>query len=82
MTNSWKYSELSPQVPSVTPKCLFLDLQALPIVFLTNATLSILYYLGAMQFLISVIGSSLRFVLGTSAIEATGVAASIFMEGV
>ncbi|KAK7097982.1 uncharacterized transporter YutK-like [Littorina saxatilis] len=54
---------------------------ALPIVFLTNSALAMLYYLGAMQFLVKAIGNSLRFVLGTSAIESTGVAASIFMEG-
>ncbi|XP_076446124.1 putative transporter YutK [Babylonia areolata] len=54
---------------------------ALPIIFLTNAALSMLYHVGAMQFLVRVIGNSLRFVLGTTAIESTGVAASIFMEG-
>ena len=41
-----------------------------------------LYYVGAMQFVVRVIGSTMRFVLGTSAIESTGVAASIFLEGV
>nr|KAG5706314.1 hypothetical protein BaRGS_026096 [Batillaria attramentaria] len=54
---------------------------AMPIVFLTNAALAMLYYLGAMQFLVRTIGYSLRFVLGTSPIESTGVAASIFLEG-
>ncbi|XP_076446935.1 putative transporter YutK [Babylonia areolata] len=59
----------------------YLIFGAFPIIFLTNATLSMLYHVGAMQFLVRVIGNSLRFVLGTTAIESTGVAASIFMEG-
>ncbi|PVD34814.1 hypothetical protein C0Q70_06092 [Pomacea canaliculata] len=54
---------------------------ALPAVFLTNAALSMLYYVGAMQFLVGVIGTAMRFVLATSVVESTGVAASIFMEG-
>ena len=44
--------------------------------------LSMLYYLGAMQFLVKAIGFSLRFILKTTAIESTGVACSIFLEGV
>ncbi|BFZ14567.1 hypothetical protein BsWGS_17606 [Bradybaena similaris] len=55
---------------------------ALPIVFLTNATLTILYYLGAMQFIIKVIGSFLSFVLDTSPVESMAVAAGIFLEGI
>ncbi|CAG5115637.1 unnamed protein product, partial [Candidula unifasciata] len=55
---------------------------ALPIVFLTNATLTILYYLGAMQFLVKVIGTFLSFVLDTSPIESMSVAAGIFLEGI
>ncbi|XP_076447166.1 solute carrier family 28 member 3-like [Babylonia areolata] len=54
---------------------------AVPTVLLSNAALSMLYHVGAMQFLVRVIGNSLRFVLGTTVIESTGVAASIFMEG-
>ncbi|KAL8580487.1 hypothetical protein ACOMHN_053202 [Nucella lapillus] len=59
----------------------YLVFGALPIVFLTNAMLSMLYHVGAMQLLVRVIGTSLRFVMGTTAIESTGVAASIFLEG-
>ncbi|XP_059174865.1 solute carrier family 28 member 3-like [Physella acuta] len=54
---------------------------ALPIIFLTNATLTMLYYVGAMQFLIKCIGSFLRFVLKTSPVESYSVAAGIFLEG-
>jgi pyrimidine nucleoside transport protein len=55
---------------------------ALPIVFITNATLTILYYLGAMQFIIGVIGNFLSFVLDTSPVESMSVAAGIFLEGI
>ncbi|KAL8580492.1 hypothetical protein ACOMHN_053207 [Nucella lapillus] len=60
---------------------LVVNVIALPIVFLTNATLSMMYHLGAMQLVVKVIGSTLHFCLGTSVVESTGVAASIFMEG-
>lgn len=68
-------------IENTSPVFMFV-LQALPAVFLTNAALSMLYYVGAMQFLVGVIGTAMRFVLATSVVESTGVAASIFMEGV
>uniref|UniRef100_A0A0B7BBS2 Concentrative nucleoside transporter C-terminal domain-containing protein n=1 Tax=Arion vulgaris TaxID=1028688 RepID=A0A0B7BBS2_9EUPU len=55
---------------------------ALPLLFFTNGVLTLLYYLGAMQLLIKVIGNFLTFVLETSGIESMAVAAGIFMEGV
>jgi pyrimidine nucleoside transport protein len=55
---------------------------ALPLLFFTNGILTLLYYLGAMQLLIKVIGNFLTFVLDTSGIESMAVAAGIFMEGV
>ncbi|GFN79490.1 solute carrier family 28 member 3-like [Plakobranchus ocellatus] len=55
---------------------------ALPLVLVSNATLTILYYTGAMILIIKTIGSFLSFVLDTSPVESMGVAASIFLEGV
>ncbi|CAL1530898.1 unnamed protein product [Lymnaea stagnalis] len=55
---------------------------ALPIIFVTNATLTMLYYLGAMQFLIRIIGTVLHYILETSAVESMSVAAGIFLEGI
>lgn len=57
-------------------------LQALPLLFFTNGILTLLYYLGVMQFIIKVIGDFLTFVLETTGIESMAVAAGIFMEGV
>lgn len=58
------------------------QVQAFPLVFYLNGTLTLLYYVGAMQFVIRVIGSFLSFVLRSQPIEAMSVAGGIFMEGV
>ncbi|RUS81622.1 hypothetical protein EGW08_010635 [Elysia chlorotica] len=54
---------------------------AFPLLLFINAAFTVLYYTGAMQFIIRVIGKTLRFVLGVTSVEATTVAVSIFMEG-
>merc|ERR1719239_112897 len=41
-----------------------------------------LYYLGAIQFMVRIVGKSIQFVLDTSPVESMGVAASIFLEGI
>merc|ERR1719239_2008658 len=41
-----------------------------------------LYYLGAIQFMVRIVGKSIQFVLDTSPVESMGVAASIFPEGI
>ncbi|BFZ14604.1 hypothetical protein BsWGS_17643 [Bradybaena similaris] len=60
----------------------YITFGALPLLFFTNGILTLLYYLGAMQLLIKVIGNFLTFVLDTTGIESMAVAAGIFMEGI
>lgn len=55
---------------------------ALPLLLFINAAFTVLYYVGAMQLVIKVIGRVLRFFLGVTNVEATMVSATIFMEGV
>ncbi|XP_055893192.1 sodium/nucleoside cotransporter 1-like isoform X2 [Biomphalaria glabrata] len=56
--------------------------KALPLFFFINGMMTVLYYCGAMQLIINVVGNTLTFVLGTSAVESMAVAAGVFMEGV
>ncbi|CAG5121352.1 unnamed protein product [Candidula unifasciata] len=60
----------------------YITFGALPLLFFTNGVLTLLYYLGAMQLIIKVIGNFLTFVLDTTGIESMAVAAGIFMEGI
>ncbi|KAK3764956.1 hypothetical protein RRG08_045758 [Elysia crispata] len=55
---------------------------ALPLILISNATLTLLYYTGAMVLLIKCIGTVLAFVLDTSPVESMSVAAGIFLEGI
>ncbi|GFR94218.1 sodium/nucleoside cotransporter, partial [Elysia marginata] len=54
---------------------------ALPLIWFTNAVFTMLYNLGAMQYIIAVIGKILQFVVGVSPLEAMSISAGIFMEG-
>ncbi|XP_055893191.1 solute carrier family 28 member 3-like isoform X1 [Biomphalaria glabrata] len=60
----------------------YLIFGALPLFFFINGMMTVLYYCGAMQLIINVVGNTLTFVLGTSAVESMAVAAGVFMEGV
>uniref|UniRef100_A0A2C9L044 Sodium/nucleoside cotransporter n=1 Tax=Biomphalaria glabrata TaxID=6526 RepID=A0A2C9L044_BIOGL len=60
----------------------YLIFAAFPLLFFINGMMTVLYYCGAMQLIINVVGSTLTFVLGTSAVESMAVAAGVFMEGV
>lgn len=55
---------------------------ALPLVLISNATLTLLYYTGGMVLLIKCIGTALAFVMDTSPVESMSVAAGMFLEGV
>ncbi|RUS75251.1 hypothetical protein EGW08_016986 [Elysia chlorotica] len=54
----------------------------LPLILVSNATLTMLYYVGAMVLITKCIGNVLAFILDTSPVESMGVAASMFLEGV
>ncbi|XP_012936708.1 solute carrier family 28 member 3 [Aplysia californica] len=60
----------------------YLIFGAIPIMFFMNAALTVLYYLGVMQWLIKAVGKMLKFVLGTTPVESTCVATGIFLEGI
>ncbi|GFR94193.1 sodium/nucleoside cotransporter [Elysia marginata] len=55
---------------------------AFPMLLFINAAFTVLYYLGAMQYIIKVIGKILRFFLGITYLEATLVSLTIFLEGI
>ncbi|XP_005096213.2 solute carrier family 28 member 3 [Aplysia californica] len=55
---------------------------ALPIVFFANAVITALYYLGALQFVVRVMGNALNFCLDTSPVESMAVTGGIFIEGI
>ncbi|RUS81623.1 hypothetical protein EGW08_010636 [Elysia chlorotica] len=54
---------------------------ALPLIWFTNGVFTMLYNLGAMQYIIDVIGKVLQFITGVSTLEAMSISAGIFMEG-
>ncbi|PKF51879.1 NupC/NupG family nucleoside CNT transporter [Enterovibrio nigricans] len=54
-------------------------LQVLPTVVFFSALISVLYYLGIMQFVIKILGGALRKVLGTSHAESMSATANIFV---
>ncbi|KAK3782739.1 hypothetical protein RRG08_037738 [Elysia crispata] len=54
---------------------------ALPLIWFTNGVFTVLYNLGAMQYVINVIGNVLRFITGVSPLESMSISAGIFMEG-
>ncbi|XP_059157850.1 sodium/nucleoside cotransporter 1-like [Physella acuta] len=55
---------------------------ALPLLFFTNGIMTLLYYCGAMQFVVNSMGSFLNFILDTTPVESMAVAAGTFMEGI
>ena len=54
----------------------------MPLLWFANGVFTMLYYLGAMQFIIGSIGNFLQFVIGVTPLEAMSISAGIFMEGV
>lgn len=54
-------------------------LRVLPIIVFFSALISLLYYIGVMQWVIKLIGGSLQKVLGTSKAESMSAAANIFV---
>ncbi|PSL50616.1 CNT family concentrative nucleoside transporter [Salsuginibacillus halophilus] len=54
-------------------------LQVLPVIIFFSSLISILYYLGIMQFIVKVIGGFLSWVLNTSKAESMSAAANIFV---
>lgn len=54
-------------------------LQVLPIVIFFSSLISVLYYLGIMQFFIKILGGGLAFLLGTRKAESLSAAANIFV---
>ncbi|MDD7425074.1 MAG: Na+ dependent nucleoside transporter N-terminal domain-containing protein, partial [[Actinobacillus] rossii] len=54
-------------------------LRVLPPIIFFAALISVLYYLGIMQFIIKIIGGGLQKLLGTSKAESTSAAANIFV---
>ena len=55
-------------------------LQVLPTIIFFSALMGILYYLGIMQFIISIIAKGLAKLLGTSGAETTSAVANIFLS--
>ncbi|CAM3950441.1 NupC/NupG family nucleoside CNT transporter [Alkalicoccus chagannorensis] len=53
--------------------------EVLPIIIFFSALISILYYLGIMQFIIKILGGALAWALGTSRPESLSAAANIFV---
>lgn len=53
--------------------------QTLPVIFFFSFMVSILYYYGAMQWVIKKMGCVLQMILGTTLIESVSVAANIFL---
>lgn len=58
---------------------IYVILQVLPVVIFFSAVVSVLYYLGIMQFFIRVIAAVLRFLMQTTPIESFATAAHIFI---
>ena len=54
-------------------------LRVLPPIIFFSSLISVLYYLGIMQFVIRILGGALQFVLGTSKAESMSAAANIFV---
>ena len=54
-------------------------LQVLPLIIFFYAMISVLYYLGVMQFIVRNIGQALAFLLGTSPAESLNAAGNIFV---
>ncbi|CAL1537906.1 unnamed protein product, partial [Lymnaea stagnalis] len=54
---------------------------AMPLLFFTNGMMTLLYYCGVMQFIVTVFGNFLNFILDASPVESMVVAAGTFMEG-
>ncbi|MFU2059095.1 NupC/NupG family nucleoside CNT transporter [Avibacterium volantium] len=54
-------------------------IRVLPIIVFFSALISLLYYIGIMQFIIRIIGGGLQKVLGTSKAESMSAAANIFV---
>ena len=54
-------------------------LQVLPLIIFFYAMISVLYYLGVMQFIVRNIGQALAFFLGTSPAESLNAAGNIFV---
>ncbi len=53
--------------------------QVLPVVIFFSALISVLYYIGVMQFVIKILGGALSKLLGTSKAESLSAAANIFV---
>lgn len=74
---------------TVSPNCSFflshflwkkiIFFQTLPVIFFFSFMVSILYYYGAMQWVIKKMGCVLQMILGTTLIESVSVAANIFL---
>ncbi|CAL1537915.1 unnamed protein product, partial [Lymnaea stagnalis] len=60
----------------------FIIFGAMPLLLFTNGMMTLLYYCGVMQFIITVFGNFLNFILDTSPVESMAVAAGTFMEGI
>ncbi len=54
-------------------------LAALPVIIFFAAVISILYYIGVMQFVVRWIGGAIQYVTGISKVESLGAAANIFV---
>ena len=52
---------------------------ALPVIIFFASLISILYYLGIMQLIISWVGGAIRLVTGITRVESLGAAANIFV---
>ncbi len=53
--------------------------KVLPVIIFFSALISVLYYLGIMQWVINLLGGALRFILGTSRAESLSATANIFV---
>lgn len=56
--------------------------QVLPIIIFFSSLMSVLYYIGIMQKFVSLFGSAVRWLLGTSKIESAAAASNIFVGNV
>ena len=54
-------------------------LQVLPVVFFFSSLIQVLYYLGAMQWVVSRLGGLLQAVMGTTVCESVNAAGSVFL---
>ncbi|WP_281545179.1 NupC/NupG family nucleoside CNT transporter [Grimontia sp. SpTr1] len=55
-------------------------IRVLPLIIFLSAIISLLYYLGIMQWLIKVIGGAIRRLLGTSQVESLAATSNIFLS--